>query len=258
MAAHQCDAISAKALREVTRLRHVGHEQVGVAEIVGDVPDRHLGADEASRMNDRPQLCLLGDAERQGVLGMGMDDGHDVRPCRENRPVDEALEVKAAVLVAHRLTVQVELDNVIWADQLRRERSGDQEAVGIVGMGNADVAVGVDDLFPSEDPVSDHEVFDQRIEIAHRARPFYSPTATGRPRCPASRNIALIRCGVAGSWVTPPGAPIASSIAAAMTAPTPLIPPSPTLLMPSGLSGLGASSVTNTSTAGVSRTVGSR
>jgi hypothetical protein len=35
----------------------------------------------------------------------------------------------------------------------------------------------------------------------------------------------------------------------------PVIPPSPTLLMPSGLSGLGASSVTNTSTGGVSRTV---
>jgi len=44
-------------------------------------------------------------------------------------------------------------------------------------------------------------------------------------------------------------------IAAAITAPTPLMPPSPTLLMPSGLSGLGASSVTSTSTAGVSRAV---
>jgi len=55
---------------------------------------------------------------------------------------------------------------------------------------------------------------------------------------------ALIRCGVAGSRVTPPGMPIASSIAAAIAAPTPVMPPSPTLLMPSGLSGLGASSVT--------------
>jgi len=25
-------------------------------------------------MNYRPQFCLLGDAEGQGVLGMGMDD----------------------------------------------------------------------------------------------------------------------------------------------------------------------------------------
>ena|SRR5689334_22426803 len=112
----------------------------------------------------------------QGVLGMSVNDGHDVRPCRENRRMDEALEIKAAVLVGHRLAVQVELDNVVGADQLRRERAGDQEAVGIVGMANADMTVGVDDLLPGKDPVGDHEVLNQRLEISHRS-PFYPSAA---------------------------------------------------------------------------------
>jgi hypothetical protein len=46
------------------------------------------------------------------------------------------------------------------------------------------------------------------------------------------------RCGVTGSCVTAPGIPIASSMADAIAAPTPVMPLSPAPLMPSGLSGL--------------------
>jgi hypothetical protein len=49
MTAHQRNAVLPEAFREVARLRHVGDEQVGVAEIIGDVSDRHLDADKASR-----------------------------------------------------------------------------------------------------------------------------------------------------------------------------------------------------------------
>src|SRR5262249_41151039 len=154
------------------------------------------------------------------------------------RRMDEALEIKAAVLVAHRLTVQVELDNVVGAHQFGGERAGDQKAIGIIRVANADMTVGVDDLLPGEDPVGDHEVLDQRDEISYSL--LFSLSALCLPRGAASRTIALIRCGVAGSRVVPPGMPIASSIVGVMTAPTPLMPPSPTLLMPSGLSGLGA------------------
>ncbi len=55
--------------------------------------------------------------------------------------------------------------------------------------------------------------------------------------------ISFSRNGVTGSCVTAPGMPIASSIADAMTAPTAVMPLSPPPLRPSGLSGLGASSV---------------
>jgi len=36
---------------------------------------------------------------------MCMDDGHDIWSCRKNRRMDEALEIKVAVLVTHGLTV---------------------------------------------------------------------------------------------------------------------------------------------------------
>ena len=51
---------------------------------------------------------------------------------------------------------------------------------------------------------------------------------------------------------------MASSIAEAMAAPTPVMPLSPAPLMPSGLSGLGASCGEDDLGIGVSRTVGRR
>ena len=120
------------------------------------------------KMEHRPQLCPLGDAEGQGVLGMGMDDGHDIRPRREDRRMNEALEIKAAVLVPHRLTVQVELDDVLGTHQLRGERAGDQEAVGIVRVTDADMPVSVDDILARQNAVGDDEILDQSLEAAHR------------------------------------------------------------------------------------------
>ena len=49
---------------------------------------------------------------------------------------------------------------------------------------------------------------------------------------------ALSRCGVTGSSRTAPGMPMASSMAEAIAAPTPVMPLSPAPLMPSGLSGV--------------------
>jgi hypothetical protein len=101
--------------------------------------------------------------------------------------MNEALEIKAAVPVARRLTVQVEFDDVFGADQLRGERAGDQEAVGIVRVTNADMTVSVDDLLSGEDPVGDHEVLDQGIEIAHRTP---SPLSLGGDGAPTRRGGA--------------------------------------------------------------------
>ena len=54
--------------------------------------------------------------------------------------------------------------------------------------------------------------------------------------------IRFSRCGVTGSCVIAPGWPIASSIAAAIAAPTPVMPASPAPLIPSEFLALGASS----------------
>src|SRR6185369_11125084 len=76
--------------------------------------------------------------------------------------------------------------------------------------------------------------------------------------CRCCRNKARSRCGVTGSWRIAPATPMASSMAAAIAAPTAFAPPSPAPLRPMGLSGLGASSEMTTSIAGISRTVGIR
>src|SRR6516164_3806553 len=58
-----------------------------------------------------------------------------------------------------------------------------------------------------------------------------------------AHNNGFTRCGDIGSSVTAPGRPSASSMAPAMAPPTPLMPPSPAPLRPSGWSEEGASSV---------------
>ena len=64
---------------------------------------------------------------------MGMDDGNDIGPCRKDRGMDKALEIEAAAVVADRLTIQIEFEDVFGADQLRGERARDQEMVGLSG-----------------------------------------------------------------------------------------------------------------------------
>src|SRR5215467_11629619 len=118
-------------------------------------------------MDHWPQRCLLRDAKGQRVLGMGMDDGHDIRPRRENRGMNEALEIKAGALVAYRLTLEVELDDVFGTHQLGSERAGNQKAVGIVRVADADMAVGIDHLLAGEDPIGDHKILDQSIKTVH-------------------------------------------------------------------------------------------
>src|SRR3974377_2397251 len=66
----------------------------------------------------------------------------------------------------------------------------------------------------------------------------------------AARKRSRSRCGVTGSSLTAPRHCSASSIAAAIAAPTALAPPSPAPLTPSELSGLGASSLIRTSIGG--------
>ena len=44
----------------------------------------------------------------------------------------------------------------------------------MIRAADADMAVGVNDLLPVEDPVGDYKVLDQGIKIAHRAHPLLS------------------------------------------------------------------------------------
>jgi hypothetical protein len=118
-------------------------------------------------MDHRAQLRRTGDPESQRVLGMGVHDRHDVGPRLEDRRVNEPLKIERALVVAGRLPVESELDDVFGADQLGRDRAGDQKAARILRMPDADMAIGVDHVLLGENAVGDHEILDQGVEAAH-------------------------------------------------------------------------------------------
>ena len=166
MAAHQRDVVAGEAARQVASVVHVAHQEVGVAELVGDVPHRHVRADEAAGVDHRAQRRRLGDAERECVLGVRMHDGLDVGPRLEDRGVDEALEVERTRLVAHRLAVEPELDDVVALDQLGRERAREEEVLRLVGMADADMAIGVDHVLLGQDAVGDDEIVEESVSCS--------------------------------------------------------------------------------------------
>ena len=99
---------------------------------------------------------------------MRVHDGHDIGAGREDRGVDEPLEIELMAVIAHGIAVEIELDNIVGTDQFRRERARDQKAVRVVGMTDADMAVGVDDIFARQNAIGDDEILDQSLEAAHR------------------------------------------------------------------------------------------
>jgi hypothetical protein len=56
-------------------------------------------------------------------------------------------------------------------DQFRRQRARDEEVLGIVGIADADMALGIDHVLLGENAVGDDEVFDKRIEVGHKNFP---------------------------------------------------------------------------------------
>ena len=93
-------------------------------------------------MNDRQQLYPFGDAEGRvssaWAWTTAMTSGRAAKIA--------AWMIEAAVLLVHRLTIEIELDDFFGAHQLRGARMSDQGMLGIVGVTDADMAVGVDDL----------------------------------------------------------------------------------------------------------------
>ena len=111
------------------------------------------------------------DAERQRVLGMGVNHRYHVRPRLEDRRMNETLEI-GLPLVADRLALLIELDQIVPLDQFRRTRARQEEALRIVGVAHTDMAVGVDHVFMGEDAVGDNEIAQEIVELAHVGGPM--------------------------------------------------------------------------------------
>src|SRR5215831_8133040 len=167
MAPHQGDVVVGETFREIAALLHVGDKQVGVTKLIGDIPNRHIGADEAAGMNHGTKRRRLRDAERQNVFGMGMDDRLDIRTRFVDGGVNEPLEIKRAFLLAHWLPVEAQFDDIARLDQFGRDRAGEEKMLWIVGMANAHMAVSIHDLLAREDAIGDDEVLNDGIKTTH-------------------------------------------------------------------------------------------
>src|SRR5262249_9149154 len=81
--------------------------------------------------------------------------------------VNESLEIERTLFVTDRLPVEAQFDDVVALDQLGCERAGEEKVLRIVGIANADMAVGVHHLLAREDAIGDDEVLNDGVEIAH-------------------------------------------------------------------------------------------
>ncbi len=98
---------------------------------------------------------------------MRMHHRHYIRPRFQNTGVNETLEIERTLFVAHRLTVHAEFDDVVARYQFRRERTREEEMIGLVGMADADMAIGIHHVFARENAIGDHEVVHDRVDFIH-------------------------------------------------------------------------------------------
>jgi len=81
--------------------------------------------------------------------------------------MNEPLVIKRAAVIAQGRAIEIERDDMIFLDHLRRDRGGEQEPLRIVGMAHAHVAIGVHHILAGEDAVGDNEVAHQGRDVAH-------------------------------------------------------------------------------------------
>ncbi len=192
MAAHQRGGLVAQRTGKRGAECRGLHQHVGVARDLADVEYRHTPSYETCHVIDRPErdvACAEGDDRRGVVVHHGLDFGPDLVDFSMN----EALEVHSGVASIHRLAVEAELQDVVRGDRLRCDRAGNEVAVGILVVPDADMAVTVHDLQSGEDAVCRHQVLDQCGIGRERFRPCLARHAckhAGEKNAAAKQEVA--------------------------------------------------------------------
>ena len=117
MAAHQDYPSVAQRRREIAPVVVTGNQQVRVAELVMDVPNRRHIFHAPRRMQDRAQRHI-GDREGDHVIGMIVHDRVYVGTRFEDRTMDGPLDIFRPGVVLHRIAVEMEFHDVLGLDQL--------------------------------------------------------------------------------------------------------------------------------------------
>lgn len=143
--------------RQRAPLLHRPHQQVRVAELVGDIPLRDVGADGRGHVIDGPERHV-GDAEGDDGRRVVVADGAHVGARLVDRAMDRPLDVGWRRVAADLLTGQREALQVRLGHELRPERAGDEVVVRTLGVADADVAEGVEHALVGQDAVGGDEV----------------------------------------------------------------------------------------------------
>jgi hypothetical protein len=75
--------------------------------------------------------------------------------------MNEALHKHGSTTVAHGVSIEIELHDVVGGDERRRERPRQEKVIGIGRMTRADVAETVENAKVGEDAAASHDIFDQ-------------------------------------------------------------------------------------------------
>ena len=130
------------------------HQQIGVAEFIPAIPERHFGSERPPEVEEGNELHP-GRAEGQHCRRVVVTHGIDVGPRFVDLAVDDHLAVETHVGGHDRLGIQRHLQDIGRLDQLRGAVPRDEIAVRILGIADADVSERVDNAFIGENAVGD-------------------------------------------------------------------------------------------------------
>ena len=147
MPAHQHGLAAGQLARQIVSHLEVDDHQVGrIAKAVGDVPHRHLGADQAAHVRNRAQRHGR-DAERDDFRAVVVDHRADVGPRGVDRGMDEAFDVRPPALWIERYALAVEFHQVFGGHERGCPRARHDEMARVCRVPATDVAQRVDHAF---------------------------------------------------------------------------------------------------------------
>ncbi len=158
VAPHQHDVVRTKPICKVVAMRGRCHQQICIAELLANVPDRNLRPNPRRHVEERSKLDALRDGEGDDLVGMVMHHGDHIGTLAIDRTVNRALGVLSAPALVDWVAIEIIFNDVVESYQFRTARSRQEEPVGPLRMTHADVAVGIDHAFTCKNAVGDDEV----------------------------------------------------------------------------------------------------
>jgi hypothetical protein len=93
-------------------------------------------------------------------VSMIVHDRANVPPAPINRAMNWALTVQGASALIDWITIQIKFHNVIQANKLGAAGARHEEPIRSLGVPHANMPESIDNAFPRQDSISDHQVLE--------------------------------------------------------------------------------------------------